>query len=63
MSKPFISHHHGTCDLCNKEHIVVLMFGYGQGIDAHYSICKDCFAEHVQQIIYGFHNYKDGLIN
>jgi hypothetical protein len=59
---PNISHHHGTCDMCGKEHILVLMLGYMSQDKACYSICKNCFAENIQQIIYGYHNYNDGLI-
>lgn len=56
-----ISHHHGTCDMCGKTHILMLMLGYNTQ-PICYSICKNCFAENIQQIIYGFHNYGDGLI-
>ena len=57
-----ISHHHGTCNMCKKKHILILYLGY-KGEEEHYSICKNCFAKNIQQIIYGFHNYKDGLVD
>lgn len=56
-----ISHHHGTCSLCKKRLVLIVMFGYGT--EKTYSICKNCFAKNIQQIIYGFHNFKDGLID
>lgn len=62
MSSENISHHHGTCDMCGKKHIVILMFGYLTQDEACYSICQECFAEHIQQIIYGYQNSKDELI-
>lgn len=58
-----ISHHHGTCDMCNGRNVVILMFGYMTQDKKCYSICKNCFAENIQQIIYGFQNFNDGMID
>lgn len=56
-----ISHHHGTCDMCFRKNVVIIMFGYNQ--DKNYSICKNCFAYNIKQILYGFQNYTDGMID
>jgi transcription elongation factor Elf1 len=58
-----ISHHHGTCNMCNAKNIVIVMFGYSNQDKNYFCICKNCFAKYIQQIIYGFHNYNDGLID
>lgn len=59
-----IGHFHGTCNLCGKRNILVVMFGYGGDFETPcYRICKNCFAKNIKQIIYGFHNYEDGLID
>lgn len=58
-----ISHHHGTCNMCNSKNIVIVMFGYTNQDKNYFCICKNCFAKYIQQIIYGFHNYNDGLID
>jgi ribosomal protein S14 len=57
-----ISHHHGTCDMCGRKHVVIIMFGYIKQ-DPCYSICKNCLADNIVQIVFGFDNYTDGLIS
>jgi hypothetical protein len=56
-----ISHHHGSCDMCHRKYILVLMFGYDSQDKSCYSICQDCFSQNIYQIIYGFHQFEDGL--
>lgn len=63
MDNPDISHHHGTCDMCGRRNVLILMFGYHTQDVACYSICKNCFALNVQQIIFGFHDFNDGLVD
>lgn len=44
MSKkiPEILWHHGTCDSCERRHIIVCHFGYNNQPNRDYRVCEDC---------------------
>lgn len=61
---PEIFWHHGTCDLCGDEYVLVCHFGYQAKTmkEPNYRICKNCMHDRLVYIIYGSNDYNDGLV-
>lgn len=59
LPTPKLSWHHGTCDVCNARHILILHFGYDQKPPQFgYRMCKNCISKYLLYIIYGKEQYE-----
>jgi hypothetical protein len=61
---PDIFWHHGTCDLCHDNYVLVCHFGYQAKTaqEPSYRLCKNCMYDRIEYILYGSHDYDDALI-